>query len=553
MGLLKEDRFNILLVAAFSIFAVTPLFKPEFFVSNDLLGAVYRLVELDVSLKDGVLFSRWSPDLYGGLGGPLFNFYAPFSYYVAELFHLTGLSFVKSIKATYIVSFVLSGILMYMFAGDRMNRNGAFTAAILYMYAPYRFEDVYARGAFAESFTFVFLPFILFSFHRLAEQKTRRYFVLSSLTLAGLILTHNAIGLFFTGFLLVYLSFLLYKFPSTRVEVMIAIVLALGISSFFWLPAIGEKDHTAIEENILIYDYHDFFLKANQIIPNPADILTKSNNVNHLAAQVGIVHLIGAIFAIYFVRSTYVLFLFLMLLVVLFFMSSPSAIFWENIPLVRYTQFPSRLFAIVALLTSMLGGFFISRILKNKGRKEYIRVIFISILITCSSFNHIGSEGHIIYSDQDFTPEKIREYNTGLTYNLDYFPKDATYLSKVEMKDKVEVFRGDARVKIINEKSTLIKFESIGDASLMRINTYWFPGWTAYVDSVKKEIEKDENGLMLLEVPAGKHSVLVRFEDTKTRRIANTLSLVTLVILLVLSACPFLLQDARGRRHDNAP
>ncbi len=530
MRLMESNRSALLLVATFSIFAITPLLKPEFFVSNDMLGPVYRLVELDVSIKDGDLFPRWSPDLYGGLGGPLFNFYAPFSYYVAEFFHLSGLGYVKSIKAAYVISFILSGIFMYAFAADKMNRNGAFAAAILYMYAPYRFEDVYARGAFSESFTFVFLPLILLSFHRIAEQKDGRYLAIGALSLAGLILCHNAIALFFTGFLVVYLLFLLSKFPSSKAEVTAAIALALSISSFFWLPAIIEKNQVTIE-NILIYDYHDYFIKSSQIVPSLSDILTKSNNVNHLAVQIGIVHLILTILAIIYVRSNYVIFFSFLLLGVLFFMSSLSSMLWENIPLVQYVQFPNRLFTIVALLTSLLGGFFVSHILKNEGRKESINVVILSLLIAFSSFNHIGSEEHVIYNDGDFTSEKIREFNAGLTYDLDYFPRGAVRFSNIEIKDKVEVVRGNAQVSIMAEKSTFIGFETDGDASLLRINIYYFPGWTAYVDGKRTVLKTDESGLIALDIPEGRHKILLKFEDTPVRKFSTILSIFAFMVL----------------------
>jgi uncharacterized membrane protein YkgB len=430
----------------------------------------------------------------------------------------------------------MSGIFMYLFAADKMNRNGAFAAAILYMYAPYRFEDVYARGAFSESFTFIFLPLILFSFHRLVEQKTGKYLALSALSLAGLILCHNVIALFFTGFLVVYLLFLLSKFPSSRAEVMAAIALALGISSFFWLPALTEKKYVEIE-NILILDFHSFFIKSNQIIPSLADLLTKSNNTNHLAAQIGIVHLIFTILAIIYVRSRYTLVLSSLLFGTLFFMSSLSTIFWENLPLVRYAQFPTfRLFPFIVLLTSLLGGFFVSNILKNEGKKEYIDVVIISLLIVFSSFNHIGSEGRIIYSDQDLTSENIRELNTGLNYNLDYFPKNAVRFSNIEIKDKVEVVRGNAQVNVISKRSTFIDFGTEGDASLLRINTYYFPGWTAYVNGKRTVLQKDEYGLIALYIPEGRHKILLKFEDTPIRRWATVLSLLAFTALALQTA-----------------
>jgi uncharacterized membrane protein len=536
MNLFKKNYF-LFTTVLFSIFAITPLLRPDFFVSNELLGPVYRLAELDVSIKDGDLFPWWSPDLFGGLGGPFFNFYAPLSYYVAELFHLMGLGYVKSIKATYAASFIISGIFMYLFAANRMNKNGAFVASVFYMYAPYRFMSVYSRGAFTEAFTFIFLPLILLSFHKIAEeQKINRYFALASLSLAGLIFCHNIIALFFTGFLVVYLLFLLYEFPSSKIKLFSAIIFGLCLSSFYWLPALMEKKYVEVDR-VLVFDFHGHFIKLNQIIPPLSDLLTRSNNTNNLAAQIGIVHLIFTILAVIYIRNRHTLFLSSLFIGTLFFMSSLSTIFWENLPLVHYAQFPTfRLFPLIVLLTSLLTGFFVSNIFKNEGKKEYLRVVIISLLVVFSSFNHIGSEGRIIYDDKDFTSEHIRELNTGLTYIDEYLPKDVVRFSNLEIKNKVEVSQGNAKVGPITEKSTLIEFETEGGESLLRIYTYHYPGWAAYVDGGKAVLQKDDYGLINLKISEGRHKVKLKFEDTPIRRWANFLSLFSFIALILLMA-----------------
>lgn len=43
----RKSRY-VLLTALFSVFAVTPLLKPEFFASHDMLAPVYRLIVLNI-------------------------------------------------------------------------------------------------------------------------------------------------------------------------------------------------------------------------------------------------------------------------------------------------------------------------------------------------------------------------------------------------------------------------------------------------------------------------------------------------------------------------
>ena len=97
----NSELLNVALVCLFGISAVTPLLKGSLPQTADGIIHLYRLVELDNLFQHGVLFSRWAPDLVYGLGLPLFNFYAPLSYYLAEVFHLLGLSLVNALKAAF--------------------------------------------------------------------------------------------------------------------------------------------------------------------------------------------------------------------------------------------------------------------------------------------------------------------------------------------------------------------------------------------------------------------------------------------------------------------
>ena len=55
--------------------------------SFDGLLHLYRLVELDHLIAEGVWFPRWAPDFVYGFGYPIFNYYAPLSYYLSLPLH----------------------------------------------------------------------------------------------------------------------------------------------------------------------------------------------------------------------------------------------------------------------------------------------------------------------------------------------------------------------------------------------------------------------------------------------------------------------------------
>ncbi len=68
-------------------------------------------------------------------------------------------------------------------------------------------------------------------------------------------------------------------------------------------------------------------------------------------------------------------------------------------------------------------------------------------------------------------------------------------------------------------------------------NTFYFPGWKVYIDGKETLIEfQDMNyrGIITYYVPAGNHDILVRFEDTKVRRVANSISMATLILFITI-------------------
>lgn len=69
----------------------------------------------------------------------------------------------------------------------------------------------------------------------------------------------------------------------------------------------------------------------------------------------------------------------------------------------------------------------------------------------------------------------------------------------------------------------------------LSLKTFFFPGWQAYVDDVPaRTYPRGSLGIVTVQVPAGEHRVLFRFEDTPLRLTMNVVSLLTLLSVLAL-------------------
>ena len=286
-----KNFIPIALILISSLIISFPLFKPGLYQMHDDQH-VARLYLFDKSLKEGQFPVRWVDELGFGFGYPLFVFYPPFVYMLGEVFHLLGLGFIDSVKLVFFFSIFLSGLAMFVLAKELWGKLAGLTSAMFYMILPYRAVDVYVRGALAESFSFVWLPLILWSFYKLSnlqEQsdyklsnlqersdfklyrgKSANYILLSATFLALLMITHNLIFLPFMLILPMYLFFLFLKASDKKlftVNCLLSTVLALGLSAFFWIPAIFEKKYILVDQLLLtnLADFRIHFVYLQQL------------------------------------------------------------------------------------------------------------------------------------------------------------------------------------------------------------------------------------------------------------------------------------------------
>ena len=86
--LLSHMYFLVGFILTFSL--LWPLFAAPYFTHHDDVQVI-RLYEMDKCFKDYQIPCRWVPDLGGLYGYPIFNYYAPFPYYVMEGFETSKL------------------------------------------------------------------------------------------------------------------------------------------------------------------------------------------------------------------------------------------------------------------------------------------------------------------------------------------------------------------------------------------------------------------------------------------------------------------------------
>lgn len=161
-NMIPKKYIPIILILIASIFVSIPLLSKNLnMLYDDGVQHICRLMGTFQSIKEGQIFPVIMSNFTNGFGYSWNLFYSPITAYVPLIFKILGFSFTNCIKLFMFLVVFLSGVSMYFFI-KKVTKNDIVSvlAAILYIFAPYRFTDMYIRNAIAELTSFIFLPMV---------------------------------------------------------------------------------------------------------------------------------------------------------------------------------------------------------------------------------------------------------------------------------------------------------------------------------------------------------------------------------------------------------
>jgi len=346
-------RFGIiLLLFLISLPLLIPFLRSGYFTTHDGEWAVIRLVEMHREIKDLQIPPRWAGFLNHGYGYPLFLFTYPLPYYLGEFFHLVGFGFVNSIKLVFGFSIVASAFFMFLLARRWWGVVGGLIAVFFYLYAPFRLVDLYIRGSIGESLAFVFFPLLFLLGEQVVLKKKRLDIMLFALAFGAFIITHNVFALLFAPVLSIYLIFFLLDqkkyMKQSAIALGLSVLSGLGISSYFWLPALLEQKYTALAQGIL--DRPEQFVSVWKLFS-----VFPSNE--ELPIFIGMVHILGFLVGLGILiksgkyRKLLILGGLVMIMIIL--MLPISGVFWDYAPMYSSIDFSWRMLGPLIFILSL--------------------------------------------------------------------------------------------------------------------------------------------------------------------------------------------------------
>lgn len=528
------------------------LMRPGFFSMHDDLQA-FRLQQMDKCFQDFQIPCRWIPDAGYQYGYPQFNYYPPSVYYLGEAFHLIGFQFIDVVKILFILGFLLSAITCFVLLRSLFGNWPAFVGTILYTYHPYRAVDVYVRGALSEFWAFVFFPLIFWSSCQFIKTEKTKYFIWMALSIGMLLTTHSLMSMIFLPVAAIWMLTWIFLEKKWKIipKVILGAVMGVTLSAFFVFPMIAEKQYAHTESMLGGYfDYRQHFVDIKQLfISNHWGYGSSWLGPNDdIFLSVGTVYTITGILAfvlaVYFFRRErkIAILTFILLItnaVILFMIHQKSTPIWEILPILWYLQFPWRLLADSVFILSFLSGVVIYFLRKQRLEIVLGAALIISVFILHSSFFHPLKWFNM--TDREKFSGKLWE--TQLTVSIfDYLPIYSILPPIQKAPAYPEVMDGKADFISYKKGSDFQKGEiNVVEKANLRLPLFDFPGMVVKIDG--REIAHNHNdcrnqkfclGLISFEVPEGKHTIEASLTDTFVRRLGNSLTLLSFLVLIYL-------------------
>ncbi len=522
---------------------------------------VYRAVVFEAARADGWLYPRWVPGINGGLGGPLFTFYSPLIYFLMTVFHAVGIPLALTWRLVVALTFIAASLGAFGLGLALFRRaDVALAGAALYTYSPYLLRELLERGS-PQGVAIALYPWVLWGLLALAEHPSGLRLALASVAWAALILTHNAGALLALPVLLLWWVFIgLRHGPRGASLTALALVGGLLLVAFFLLPFMAGRssvqlgnatDPSWASPTTGVMSLSEFFAwplvfdaglanndTGQTLGPLPAFLIPLAlmtalplarRGRRAEAVLVGGLALWGA--------------------VALWMQTATATPVWAAItPLgvMQYLNFRWRLLASMGLVTAVGAGLLLTMAPRRWIGPLAVLTVILGVGIALPSL-YPSLLTHHADVPRDPTVADVREFTLrsgfpDLSYFRELLPRWRTVPFSREEVDRIaaspvsnlpeggRVLHWERRTGYLEaELETPVAFQAA-------LHALYFPGWAGYLDGERKSLQPAEgSGYILMEVPEGRHTVLLKYEGTPAQWAGDWVSGITAVCLLALT------------------
>jgi len=368
-------------VAFCTLFA--PLLHSGFPLGHDLPAHLTYTYLFDRALDSGQFPVRWTPGVRAGDGQPLFNFYQPGFYYLVQLVHLVVPSLGTSMKLAVLAMWAAGATFMFRWQAHR-HWLAAALGAVVFAGAPYLLLDLNVRAAYPELVAIMCAVGTLWAIGRVFAGPSAGRAAWLACLLAGALVCHLPATLIFSPLFAGVAIRASLVSPERRRAwrwCTAAVLLAVGLSAFYVVPALGERHLIRMQALTQGYfEYRNHFVEPAQwlhydwgfgaSVRGPADGM--SFQVGAVQWAVIIVAAACSVAAAARRRLTPddwdLVFWLGTIAFALFMTTAASMPLWGAVPQLSFLQFPWRFLMLVAVACGCLAANLVARLEQSHAR-----------------------------------------------------------------------------------------------------------------------------------------------------------------------------------------
>ncbi len=584
----------VLLICAWALIAGLlawgPVGHPEFGLRGDMPLHYHILRAYAQSVAEGNWLPHWAGVLDGGRGDALFTFYPPLAYFSSVLWlKLFNLELLMALKLTLVLSLFVAQASAYYFARAFFASGGSLLVALLYVSLPALPLLGLNRSFFANAVALSLVPLTLRgAYELLLGARWRAGMAAFALGLSGVILSH-VITTYLCGSALVLLALVCWPQAGWRGVLRLAAGggLVLALTAFFLAPQLLELSWVHIQLQAARQDYRNYLLFAP-----PADggqYRQAWAVVNELGSAATLAQVCLALLYLFacwpLLRSgeraaAPVRFGLALVLFALVISLPVTAFVWRWLPGLPFIQFPWRFLPFVSLACGLIVA---AARTDGVGHWRALQPLARALLAFCLTLTALANLGLTWASLQTAAPklttvQAVQFLNAtegaklsleaaarlesedsvrsiAYTANQVYFrPRTAetAFYPPATQPDGLSILNG--RGHVISQSLRNQQREFVLDCAetvSVRLETYRYPHWVIRLDGREIEPQTEAgSGLMLVEVPAGQHTLTASFEPRHwLERLARWLS-----VCAWLGFCGWLVGQAfKARRTRRQP
>lgn len=372
-------------------------------------------------------------------------------------------------------------------------------------------------------------------------------------------------------------------------------LLGVGLASIFVLPAVLEYQGVRTDQWLAnYYDYTNHFAYLFQVFsPFWGFGISNAGPRDEMSFQLGVVPSLLAIFAIYSIlknanglRRIWIFFLGLTLLTVTLMLPF-SLPLWEALRLVTFAQFPWRLLTLTNVSLAILAGAIALHGPDNSANRQpndqsiqspdgqtiqrsseatphlSLPIILLGILIVFGSFPYLTAQTTVEAAEGPVSILGLLKFQqsagemTGVSAWVTdiptWSPMADVYFAGKRVKSKIEFSEFNPDILYfgvkqdgsgIRSNGETVEFDAQDENQTVTWNIDYYPGWHVYLAEkegndlkVTRELPisiEGEHARIQVNIPQGRHWLILRFEDTLPRIAGTWISAASVFLVIVL-------------------